>query len=355
MRRKNKRKHEISDSDVAFLSRMIHGSIAKGEVPSALQKIEELHIGWFQHIVSLVLYRSLGMEEEAEYVTGLALDKSYGTVKKIFAMAAVLSLSFITGIIIIIVSVWHGRIFKSFDRHRYYQLDASYLFETFILWLFIALLLKLVLARSGDILATMTSHSLSLRVLFMIALYLIPCASLLYLRWKIIDTQYRREELYRARGTLLKNIAYGVGGYLATLPFLVLSVVIIMPFESTLEKYLPTPSNPAVGLVTYAKTAREWILLFFLICCIAPVIEEVLFRGVLQNAFKRKAGPWAGILLSAGIFSLMHPQLPLGFLPLMVLGIVFGVLAEARKSLVPSMVAHGINNAVIVAVMSIFA
>ena len=106
--------------------------------------------------------------------------------------------------------------------------------------------------------------------------------------------------------------------------------------------------------MTAAKTANEWALLSFLVCCIAPVVEELLFRGVLQNALKRKVGTRGGILLSACLFSLMHPQLPLGFLPLMVLGIVFGILAETRKSLVPSIVAHGINNGVIIAFMGIF-
>lgn len=54
-------------------------------------------------------------------------------------------------------------------------------------------------------------------------------------------------------------------------------------------------------------------------------------------------------ILSAFIFSLLHPQLPLGFLPIMILGIIFGILAEARKSLIPSIIAHGINNSVIFA------
>ena len=241
LRRDTKRAHEINDDDVAFLSRLLHGEITKREVPSALHRIEKLKIGWFQHIVSLVLYRSSGMEEKAHRVREIALHEAYSTVTKILSIAMVLVLSFIAGIIIIIVSVRHGRIFKSFDKSRHYQIGASYLFETFILWLFIVTLLKLVLTSSGTIAKIMTSLDLTLRVGVMIALYILPCAALLYLHRPIIHTQHWREELYGARGNLFRNIAYGVGGYLASLPLLLLSVMVIIPFESTLEEYLILP------------------------------------------------------------------------------------------------------------------
>jgi membrane protease YdiL (CAAX protease family) len=354
MRKEAQRTHEIDDHDITVLSRIIHEDISKQEVPSAVQTIEKMEIGWFEHIVCLVLYRSVGMEEEAENVTALALHEASGTVQRVLFIATALFLSFIAGIIVIVVSVRRGRIFRSFDQLRLYKLDASYLFETFVLWLFIATLLKFVIGNAGDVVNMIKSLKFTSRIWFMIALYLLPCVSLLYLQRKITNTQFQSEELYGARGDFLKNIAYGVGGYLASIPLLLLSVMITIPFESALEKFFPTPSNPAIGLISSSRTAGDWILLFFLISCIAPVVEEILFRGVLQNAIKRKTGPWSGILLSACIFSLLHPQLPLGFLPLMVLGIVFGILAESRKSLVPSIIAHGMNNGVVIGFVSIF-
>jgi|GEM_PF-2832416 len=348
------KKPEMEDRHVAILSRIFLEKISKDELPSAEQTVEDMRLGWFQHIVYLVLYRSLKMEERAEHVREFALHEAYVTVKKILSIATVLVLSFIAGTVIIIVSVRRGRIFKSFDKYLHYKIEASYLFETFILWLFIATLLKLIFTSSGHAAQIIKSFDVTSSLWLMIALYILPCASLFYLRWKIKLSEYPPEELYAARGNLLKNIAYGAGGYLASIPLLLVSVMVIVPFESSLEKYSPTPSNPAVELVATAKTAGEWTLLFFLICCVAPVVEEVFFRGVLQNAIKRKLGTWAGIILSACLFSLMHPQLPLGLLPLMVLGIVFGIIAEVRKSLVPSIVAHGLNNGVIITMMGVF-
>jgi membrane protease YdiL (CAAX protease family) len=84
----------------------------------------------------------------------------------------------------------------------------------------------------------------------------------------------------------------------------------------------------------------------------APLVEETLFRGVLFRSFRAKWGVAPGILLSAVVFGLMHP-FPFYFLPIFVLGSVFASLTYIRGSLLPSMVAHGINNLVAFTMMYI--
>jgi membrane protease YdiL (CAAX protease family) len=353
-REKAQKVREIDDHDINLLSRIVHEEISADELSSVLVRTEKLEIGWFQHIVSLLLYRSLEMKEKADTTRELAMHEAYGTVKKVLFISTLLFFLFIAGIMIIIMGVKREKIFQSFDKDRLYKLDALYLFETFIMWLFIATLLKIILASSGNLVKMIKSLDLILRICILSAIYVLPCVSFLYLRKNIKQFSVPREELYIPHGKILKDVLYGIGGYCASIPLLFLSAIIIIPIESKLEKVLPTPSNPAIALVSSSKTASEWILLFLLIACIAPVVEEVVFRGILQNAIKRKAGPWIGIFLSACIFSFLHPQLPIGFLPILVIGIVFGILAEARKSLIPSIIAHGMNNGVIIAFVSAF-
>ena len=345
---------EIDEHDITLLSRILHGKISNGELPAVLVSTDTLEIGWFKHIVMFLLYRDLEMQEEADTARELALHEAYGTVKKILFVSTLLFILFIAGITIIIMAVKREKIYQSFDKDRPYKLDAMYLFETFVMWIFIATLLKFIITSSENLLKMIKSLDLTLRICVISGIYVLPCVSFLYLKNIIKRITIPREELYIPHGKILKDIVYGIGGYCALIPLLLLSAIIIVPLESKLEKVLPTPINPAVALISSSKTAGEWILLFFLIACLAPVIEEIVFRGILQNAIKRKAGPWASIFLSACIFSFLHPQLPLGFLPVMVLGIVFGILAEARKSLVPSIIAHSMNNGVIIVFMSTF-
>lgn len=353
-RKKAQGTREIDEHDITLLSRILHGEISDGELPAVLASTDKLEIGWFKHIVTFLLYRALEMQEEADTARELALHEAYGTVKKILFVSTLLFISFIAGIMIIIKGVKREKIFQSFDKNSLYKLDARYLFETFIIWIFIASVLKVILASSGNLVKMIKSLDLTLRICVISGIYMLPCISFLYLKNIIKRIPIPREELYIPHGKLLKDVMYGIGGYCALIPLLLLSAIIIVPLESKLEKVLPTPLNPAIALISSSKTAGEWILLFFLIACLAPVIEEIVFRGILQNAIKRKAGPWAGIFLSACIFSFLHPQLPLGFLPVMVLGIVFGMLAEARKSLVPSIIAHSLNNGVIIVFVSTF-
>lgn len=38
----------------------------------------------------------------------------------------------------------------------------------------------------------------------------------------------------------------------------------------------------------------------------APIVEEVVFRGLLQPALRAVLGPWSAVLISAGLFTLLH-------------------------------------------------
>ena len=77
------------------------------------------------------------------------------------------------------------------------------------------------------------------------------------------------------------------------------------------------------------------------------LLRSFVTLGLLYGALRRRFGVAAGIFASAAVFSLLHPQLPLGFLPIFVLGASFAVLTEWRQSLVPNMVAHALNNGVV--------
>jgi uncharacterized protein len=84
-------------------------------------------------------------------------------------------------------------------------------------------------------------------------------------------------------------------------------------------------------------------LIFFSIAIVAPVVEELLFRGYLQNALARKMHPGYAIALAAAIFGAIHLQ-PLAFPVLTLLGAIFGFLYHRTGSLKVTMTLHLINN-----------
>ncbi|NMC82641.1 MAG: CPBP family intramembrane metalloprotease, partial [Armatimonadetes bacterium] len=135
---------------------------------------------------------------------------------------------------------------------------------------------------------------------------------------------------------------WGIGGYLALVPILLASAAV----AGLLQRLLPdvrTPMNPAADL---AVGVSGWalILVVLLVCVVVPLLEEVLFRGLLFPALSRRYGVTGGMIVSSVVFAGLHPQLPFGFLPILAIGICLCYLYRASGSLLACVIAHGLNN-----------
>jgi membrane protease YdiL (CAAX protease family) len=91
------------------------------------------------------------------------------------------------------------------------------------------------------------------------------------------------------------------------------------------------------------KTAFNTALIFLAGAILAPIVEEVLFRGLLQKSLSHKLPIWAAIAISALIFGAMHMDL-YAFPVLALMGAIFGLLYHLTGSLRVTILAHLINN-----------
>ncbi|WP_373475712.1 lysostaphin resistance A-like protein [Sphingorhabdus sp.] len=96
-------------------------------------------------------------------------------------------------------------------------------------------------------------------------------------------------------------------------------------------------------LASIPRTPVNIIAGFFAFAIAAPLVEELLFRGFLQNAFARFVPIWAAILLSSFAFALVHLQ-PYAIPGLMSLSIAFGYLYHRTGSLRANILLHILNN-----------
>ena len=98
------------------------------------------------------------------------------------------------------------------------------------------------------------------------------------------------------------------------------------------------------------QTIGELITNLVFIAGFAGVGEELFFRGVLQRLFiKAFKNPWAGILVTAFLFSALHVQF-FGFIPRFLLGILLGAVYWYSGSLLTAIVAHFIYDAFFITV-----
>lgn len=94
-----------------------------------------------------------------------------------------------------------------------------------------------------------------------------------------------------------------------------------------------------------------WLVLnIILLAAVPAVLEELVFRGVILNAFRKKTGDMAGIFISAALFSLIHCS-PQQTIFTFVFGIVLAFVVVKTGSVVSSMIIHFLNNAIAVIFM----
>ena len=82
------------------------------------------------------------------------------------------------------------------------------------------------------------------------------------------------------------------------------------------------------------------------ITIMAPLVEELLFRGAIQGYMLRKGiKPLHAILIASAIFGIVHMnpiQIPFAF----AIGLIFGWLYYRTGSVVPGIIGHFINNSI---------
>lgn len=161
--------------------------------------------------------------------------------------------------------------------------------------------------------------------------------------------------IFKKQGTSLSSVglgptsvpraaALGVLWYLLSLPMVIVSSLLAITIIRLAG--MPVPSSRVQEIVLYAIKNRGALCLFLLmITVVGPVLEEILFRGLLFTALRQKLGFGPAAVASASIFALLHPMIY--WLPVAVLGVILALVYEREKSLLPAIVAHSVHNGLI--------
>jgi len=147
---------------------------------------------------------------------------------------------------------------------------------------------------------------------------------------------------------------FGIGAFTWILSFPIVTVIgnMIDTALKSLIQFEPFEQNAVKFVKVAIKSSLSFTFAFLCVLILAPLVEEFLFRGVLQTYFKKRVGPKAAILLSALIFALFHYSIGHGLsnvsliLSLMILGTFLGFLYERQRSLWAPLGLHIAFNAI---------
>ena len=110
------------------------------------------------------------------------------------------------------------------------------------------------------------------------------------------------------------------------------------------------PILPQIAIIAGSNDVLAIGLLITTVAVMAPLCEEIIFRGFLYSALRTKWGIFPAILVSSFVFAFIHFDKG-GSLMLLALAPVLALAFERNRSLLPSMVAHGLWNGGSVAAM----
>lgn len=110
--------------------------------------------------------------------------------------------------------------------------------------------------------------------------------------------------------------------------------------------------NPQIDALT-DPAGFSWLNFVFVFtvgAIIAPIVEEILFRGLLYQWLRTHTGATAAILMSGAIFSVVHIY-PVVLLPLFVVGVVLAAVFEWTQSLWITITLHFFQNAMAISLL----
>lgn len=304
-------------------------------------------LGWFG---GLALYPARGPDSGARELVLSQARRTFWTIAAAFSFGILAALAGLFGLFLVVAFLMAGSLRPSIGGPLPY---AGLYAETFAWWmgLYLGLSLGARWVPAGPYHGLVT-----------VAISLL---SLLALGWPVVRgipwPQVRRDlGLTAGRGVAAEALT-GVGCYAAALPLLAVGVVLallLMKASSavsggpSLDPFAPPdqPSHPIIDELPHAS-GWEFVQMFILAAVMAPLVEETLFRGALFRQLRsatarlgRVLSFLASALVVSFIFAVIHPQGWVAIPLLMALAFTFCLAREWRGSLIPSMIAHGINN-----------
>jgi membrane protease YdiL (CAAX protease family) len=124
---------------------------------------------------------------------------------------------------------------------------------------------------------------------------------------------------------------------------------------AVVSSMFPPKEPPAIEKLITTVQSLYIFALFGII--LAPLFEEIIFRGFLFKIFFDMAGPLVAVVMTAFLFALLHvPQLLpswAGIVMIFVVGLVLGTVRQRSSSLIPPLIVHTAYNGMLFAMYAL--
>ena len=196
-------------------------------------------------------------------------------------------------------------------------------------WMGVALMLVIIAALAIGISSVPQQKDVLVPALVLIeAVYLVPIAIILGWRrasWKWLGF----------RNFDPASLGLGCG-------LLILAYSVILLHNWILTLLNVRTQGELISELLQALDSPVWLIVGAVV--VAPVVEEMFFRGFLFAGFRQRYGCRSGLLLSSAIFAVAHGD-PASLIPIFILGCLLGFVFHRSGSIWPGVILHFLVNA----------
>jgi membrane protease YdiL (CAAX protease family) len=146
--------------------------------------------------------------------------------------------------------------------------------------------------------------------------------------------------------TIPKDFLAAAANLISAWPLVMLALVLTITFGKLLwgKDFHLEPHEELKLMETYVQPPLRALILVTTII-VAPVFEEMLFRGLFQTMIRSiLTGPWISIMVCSGVFAVVHAN-PSHWLALFALSLCLGYSYEKSGSLFRPIFIHALFNA----------
>lgn len=115
---------------------------------------------------------------------------------------------------------------------------------------------------------------------------------------------------------------------------------------------IPGLGEQANRITIFGNGTINQIIGAFSIILVAPLVEEIIFRGYFYQTLRQIFHPKLAILIGGILFGVIHLEFNV-LIPLSVLGIIICSLYEKTNSIWPAIAFHAINNSITFIILSL--
>lgn len=166
---------------------------------------------------------------------------------------------------------------------------------------------------------------------------LMACGAVVYLGWLI--GRPKLAEVFRCHRISVLAV---VGVLIATCG----AIIVLSEVDNLVRLVLPPPKwlEDLMRQLAFSPE-RLWASVFLLVI-VAPVTEEIMFRGLILRGFLTRFGVFKAFLLSSILFGAIHLN-PWQFVSATTLGMMFAWWYARTQSLIPCLIGHALTNGIV--------